>query len=322
MQLVCFLAFAVLASGEARAQGFFESLFGGGQRQPAEVPQRPMSLPPPAFRTPLSNPKHDRGEDRSEQSPKPASGRYRTLCVRMCDGYYFPISFATTRNGFYKDAKICKASCGEDAKLFYQDKNDTDVRDMTDVSGKPYVRLETAFLYRKRMIEGCKCRPEPWAQSELDRHRSYAAAENSDADKSAVKKQAALGPSDPAVRAVFERQNNGQQPIPEAAGDIANSAAGEPGHEPPQSDGAEPAETSPTTTTGEGDKPASSTVGAKSSSKPKRASSKPTERHPTQASPAGSSSGKPVSPSHRVQQVAPAPAFSLGAGSGQRWPGE
>ena len=28
----------------------------------------------------------------------PQSGTYRTVCVRTCDGAYFPISFATVRN--------------------------------------------------------------------------------------------------------------------------------------------------------------------------------------------------------------------------------
>ena len=28
------------------------------------------------------------------------SGTYRTVCVRSCDGYYFPISYATTAERF------------------------------------------------------------------------------------------------------------------------------------------------------------------------------------------------------------------------------
>src|ERR1700761_7708591 len=36
------------------------------------------------------------------------SGTYRTVCVRACDGGYFPISFATTPARFPDDEKTCK----------------------------------------------------------------------------------------------------------------------------------------------------------------------------------------------------------------------
>ena len=34
-------------------------------------------------------------------------GTFRTLCVRTCDGYYFPISFSTTSDQFREDAHTC-----------------------------------------------------------------------------------------------------------------------------------------------------------------------------------------------------------------------
>src|SRR6202140_1086491 len=41
----------------------------------------------------------------------PQSGTYRTVCVRTCDGAYFPISFATVPARFPDDEKTCKALC-------------------------------------------------------------------------------------------------------------------------------------------------------------------------------------------------------------------
>src|SRR5450631_2462581 len=41
----------------------------------------------------------------------PQSGTFRTVCVRTCDGAYFPISFATTPARFPDDEKTCKALC-------------------------------------------------------------------------------------------------------------------------------------------------------------------------------------------------------------------
>ena len=36
-------------------------------------------------------------------------GAYRTLCVRACDGYYFPISYSTPSSRFKIDASVCEA---------------------------------------------------------------------------------------------------------------------------------------------------------------------------------------------------------------------
>src|SRR5262249_36010303 len=39
------------------------------------------------------------------------SGTYRTVCVRTCDGGYFPVSFATSPARFADDEKVCRAQC-------------------------------------------------------------------------------------------------------------------------------------------------------------------------------------------------------------------
>jgi hypothetical protein len=48
----------------------------------------------------------------------PSSGTYRTVCVRLCDGVYFPISFSTYRSYFAKDAERCERSCPNRSRLF------------------------------------------------------------------------------------------------------------------------------------------------------------------------------------------------------------
>jgi hypothetical protein len=102
------------------------------------------------------------------------AGRYRTLCVRTCDGYYFPLSFAIPRSGFARDADVCTANCGSQARLFYHANPGGDVDSMVDLAGRAYIELPTAFVYRRTLVDGCRCRPQPWSQTELDRHRSYA----------------------------------------------------------------------------------------------------------------------------------------------------
>jgi hypothetical protein len=55
--------------------------------------------------------------------------------VRLCDGYYFPISFSTMRSEFARDADKCAASCGSEARLFYHPNPGGDVEDMVDLTG-------------------------------------------------------------------------------------------------------------------------------------------------------------------------------------------
>ncbi|HXF52930.1 MAG TPA: DUF2865 domain-containing protein [Hyphomicrobiaceae bacterium] len=99
---------------------------------------------------------------------------YRTVCVRLCDGYYWPISFATSPEYFARDAAACERSCRSPARLFVYRNPGQEPEHMVDLSGRRYVRLETAFRYRATYDASCRCRAEPWAQESLDRHRMYA----------------------------------------------------------------------------------------------------------------------------------------------------
>jgi hypothetical protein len=88
------------------------------------------------------------------------SGTYRTMCVRTCDGYYFPISFATSPANFARDEETCQAQCpGTKVELYYH-VPDQESADMVSLAGVPYAELPTAFLYRKTdapRIPGCTC---------------------------------------------------------------------------------------------------------------------------------------------------------------------
>jgi hypothetical protein len=81
--------------------------------------------------------------------------------VRLCDGFYFPISFAVPESGFDRDVEQCRASCGSAARLFYHPNPGGSVEGMFDLSGRAYSALPTAFAYRKALVAGCSCRPQP-----------------------------------------------------------------------------------------------------------------------------------------------------------------
>jgi Protein of unknown function (DUF2865) len=101
---------------------------------------------------------------------------FRTVCVRLCDGYFFPISFAVAGDRLEHDARVCESRCGALGRLFVHQNPGGSTDDLHDLTGRPYCQLRTAYLYRSEYIASCRCQPQPWEQVALDRHRAYALA--------------------------------------------------------------------------------------------------------------------------------------------------
>ncbi len=106
-------------------------------------------------------------------APAPVEG-YRTVCVRLCDGAYFPISAATTRDRFEHDEETCKKSCTSPSELYVYRVPDGRAETMEDIEGRPYIRLTTAFQFRTAYDSSCTCKPHPWEEASHARHRQYA----------------------------------------------------------------------------------------------------------------------------------------------------
>jgi hypothetical protein len=101
-------------------------------------------------------------------SDSAAGGTYRTLCVRTCDGFYFPISFSTVPNRFADDEQLCQRLCPAAEAVLYSHRNPgEDVSRAVSTSGRLYSELPTAFSYRKQFNPSCGCRApgQSWAQA-------------------------------------------------------------------------------------------------------------------------------------------------------------
>jgi hypothetical protein len=118
----------------------------------------------------------DWGEHDDDDGRPRATGAYRTLCVRLCDGYYFPVSFSVLPDRLRRDRDVCAGRCGAQGRLFVHKSVGETPENMVDLQGRPYRELPTAFLYRTEHVPGCKCQPDPWEAASLDRHRAYALA--------------------------------------------------------------------------------------------------------------------------------------------------
>ena len=82
----------------------------------------------------------------------------RTVCVRACDGYYWPVSFSTLNEFLHEDASRCQAQCpGTDVDLFYYRNPGEDADDMVSLSGQSYKSTPNAFRYRREFDRNCSC---------------------------------------------------------------------------------------------------------------------------------------------------------------------
>ena len=89
----------------------------------------------------------------------PQSGTFRTVCVRTCDGGYFPISFATVPARFPDDEKTCKALCpAAEVTLFTYRNPGEDINQAVSINGQPYSASPNAFRYRQEFNPSCSCK--------------------------------------------------------------------------------------------------------------------------------------------------------------------
>ena len=89
----------------------------------------------------------------------PQSGTFRTVCVRSCDGGYFPISFATVPARFGDDERTCKALCpAAEATLYAYRNPGEDINQAVSISGQPYSSSPNAFRFRQEFNPSCSCK--------------------------------------------------------------------------------------------------------------------------------------------------------------------
>jgi hypothetical protein len=96
------------------------------------------------------------------------SNTFRTVCVRTCDGYYFPISFATTQDHFQDDQMQCQRMCpAAEVNLYTYHNPGEEVSQAVSLTGAPYTSLPNAFKYRQEFDAACSCRKpgQSWAQA-------------------------------------------------------------------------------------------------------------------------------------------------------------
>ena len=174
----------------------------------------------------------------------PQSGTYRTVCVRTCDGFYFPISFATVPARFPDDEKTCKNLCpAAEATLFSYRNPGEDMNQAVSINGQSYSSSPNAFRYRQEFNPSCACKAagQTWSDALKTIDDKASAEQQGDiivTEESAKKMSRAPAKGAAAKKGAAPAGTTATAPAtPEALPPAANSTAAAPDNKPIRSVG-------------------------------------------------------------------------------------
>jgi len=139
--------------------------------QPQPQPQPPRSLfealfgapdrsPPPPYGAPLTD-----GILLDEEARIPSWGSGRPVCVRTCDGYFFPL--ANSPGGRESQSDMCRALCPAARTEVFFMSADGNIENASSRTGSSYSSLPNAGRYLRQFDPSCGCRKQgqSWAQA-------------------------------------------------------------------------------------------------------------------------------------------------------------
>lgn len=130
-------------------RGFFETLFGGNS-----TPEQP------AIMAPLPE----------DETPR---GGSMAVCVKSCDGSFFPVSYSAHRGNLDELNDLCKALCPNAEVTLFTRSLYRDMKSAVSIGGEPYKDLHNAFKFEKALEPSCACKApgQTWVQALADAER-------------------------------------------------------------------------------------------------------------------------------------------------------
>ena len=94
------------------------------------------------------------------------SSTYRTLCVRECDGFYFPISTATTESSSVTTTRNATRSAPRLPSSFITARSGCGTNGLA-LRARRTAQMPNAFRNRKVYIRGCSCNASEYSREEI-----------------------------------------------------------------------------------------------------------------------------------------------------------
>jgi hypothetical protein len=196
---------AVQQTCSTEPRGFFESIFGGPRPQQEIAPEGQPII-----------------------SEEPSLGGGRLVCVKTCDGSFFPLT--STPGGRQGADEMCQALCpGTETVAFASPGGDDGLNRAVAVSSnKPYTSLQNAFKFRKSFDESCACKKpdESWAVV-LRKAESMLEQRKGDVIVTAQKAEEMSRPKAVQARKAAEKKANDEAQEAAAIAAAAPTASGE-----------------------------------------------------------------------------------------------
>ncbi len=96
-----------------------------------------------------------------------AQGGSEAICVRQCDGGFFPVSYSAYRGNLQDLNSLCQAQCPNAEAMVYTKSLWRDVETAVSIDGEPYANHPNALKFQKQRVAACSCKPPgvSWAQA-------------------------------------------------------------------------------------------------------------------------------------------------------------
>lgn len=128
-----------------RQRGFLESLFGQPEAEPEQVPLEDPNLLP--------------GDDKLR-------GGSQAVCVRKCDGGFFPLPLSARRGQGETLNDLCAALCPNAETEVFTRSPTADIEKAVSLDGEAYMSLPNAKKFEKSFDSTCTCKPQNQSWSE------------------------------------------------------------------------------------------------------------------------------------------------------------
>jgi hypothetical protein len=126
--------------GPGRSANVFDSLFGGAKNS-SDVQTAPLT------------------PDGTVAGPSTeAHAGSQAVCVRTCDGSFFPVSYAANSERYDSLENMCRALCPNAEVALYTFPFGSDIEQAVSPTGQRYVDSPNALKYRTTLDPNCTCR--------------------------------------------------------------------------------------------------------------------------------------------------------------------
>jgi hypothetical protein len=143
----------------ARPRNFFEELFGVSPDESSGMREAPVGPDP--------------DQEPSDGTPR---GGPMAICVRACDGGFFPISYSARSSNLDDLATMCRALCPNAEVKLYTASQSKVLSSALSIDGEAYSDHPNAHKFEKTYDPSCGCKPpgQSWAEALVEAERLIA----------------------------------------------------------------------------------------------------------------------------------------------------